>query len=383
MSIKNLIREKIVQSPNQRITFAEYMEIVLYHPQYGYYGSGKVKIGARGDFFTSSSLGADFGELLAEQFVEMWEIIGHPAPFTLVEMGAGTGILAQDILAYVQQKYPDFFKNIEYIIIEQSEGLRKQQQNLLQEWEKKVSFFSNLKEMAAESIIGCCFSNELIDAFPVHRIKIMGGKIEEIYVSYVEEQLVEVSGKPSTNQLIEYFNLVEIELSSKAYPDGYCTEVNLAALTWLETVARCLKRGYVLTIDYGYSAQNYYHPQRYQGTLQCYYHHRCHNNPYVNIGEQDITTHADFTALEYQGKLWGLEPVGKTKQGMFLMALGLGARLTALASGKFTFMEVIERRDALHQLINPTGLGKFAVLLQSKRLREHEKKMLKGFNLSE
>ncbi|NES82150.1 MAG: class I SAM-dependent methyltransferase [Moorea sp. SIO2B7] len=384
--IKNILIENIQASPQQRITFAEYMNLVLYHPQFGYYSSGTVEIGSQGDFFTSSSLGTDFGELLAEQFVNMWQILGYPTPFTLIEMGAGSGMLAIDILQYLQHYYPDFFAILEYIIVEQAEGLIERQQALLRE---KFDNYLKLawkywQDIPEDSIIGCCFSNELVDALPVHQIIIEDGQLREIYLTISEDNLIEIIAEPSTPKLGEYFKLVGIDLPSNNYSDGYRTEVNLVALEWVETIAKRLQRGYLLTIDYGYTAQRYYHPQRYQGTLQCYYQHRRHNNPYSNIGHQDITAHVDFTALERQGELWGLKKLGFTQQGMFLMALGLGDRLSALSGGKFNFQEVLKRRDSLHQLIEPHGLGGFGVLVQSKGLTEKERNSLfKGLNFSE
>ncbi|MEM8781080.1 MAG: SAM-dependent methyltransferase, partial [Cyanobacteria bacterium P01_G01_bin.49] len=237
-------------------------------------------------------------------------------------------------------------------------------------------------EIADNSIRGCIFSNELIDAFPVHRVVIQNNVLKEIYVTLADNQLKETVKEISTPQLLEYFQLVEINITDNQYPENYQTEINLKALDWLKTVAKKLKKGYLLTIDYGYSASKYYHPQRYQGTLNCYYQHRHHHNPYVNIGKQDITAHVDFTALEKQGELLELETLGLTKQGLFLMALGLGDRLAELSNGQYALPEILNRRDALHQLINPTGLGGFKILVQGKELREAEKeRSLKGLKL--
>lgn len=377
----NIIRDRIATSPSQRITFAEYMNLVLYHPQYGYYSSGTVAIGAKGDFFTSSSLGSDFGELLAEQFIDIWHILGCPTPFILVEMGAGSGLLASDILSYLQNNNPDLLAILEYIIVEQSEGLIERQQDLLKSWlENDINIsWKSWQEIPEESIVGCLFSNELVDALPVHQIILVEGELKEIYIGYSQERFIEIIDDIFTSKLAEYFNLVGINLLSDTYSDGYRTEVNLSALDWLETVSKKLKRGYLLTIDYGYTAQRYYNPQRNRGTLQCYYQHRRHNDPYINIGTQDITTHVDFTALERQGELCGLQKVGFTQQGLFLMALGIGDRLNDLSSGKFNFQQILQRRDALHQLIDPAGLGGFGVLIQSKGLSQEENaRSLKG-----
>ena len=169
------------------------------------------------------------------------------------------------------------------------------------------------------------------------------------------------------------------------YPEGYRTEVNLAALDWLETVSDRLQRGYVVTIDYGYPASRYYAPARSQGTLQCYYQHQHHGDPYIHVGQQDLTAHVNFTALERQGDRCGLQNLGFTQQGLFLMALGLGDRLTALSAGGSTIAtaddisRIFQRREVLHSLMDPMGLGNFGVLVQSKGLSDAEQeRSLKG-----
>ncbi|WP_413172198.1 class I SAM-dependent methyltransferase [Anabaena azotica] len=372
------IAQRINTSPQRRITFAEYMDMALYHPEHGYYSSDAVKIGFRGgDFFTSSSLGNDFGELLAVQFFQMWEILGQPSPFHLVEMGAGQGTLASHILNYLKLQHPDFLTALEYIIVEKSPSLRTQQQQKLEDFSVR---WCNLEEITPNSIVGCFFSNELVDAFPVHQFILEAGELREIYVTTQENgentasdfSFIEVVGEVSTAQLAAYFDLVGIELNPNVYEDGYRSEINLAALDWLGIVADCLQRGYVLTIDYGYPSSRYYHPRRSQGTLQCYYHHRYHDHPYINIGRQDITAHVDFTALENWGKRCGLDVVGFTQQGLFLMALGLGERIASLSYQEQPISQLLNRREALHQLIEPTGLGNFGVLVQSKGLKNEE-----------
>lgn len=377
------LASRIAESPQHRITFAQYMDMVLYHPAHGYYATKTEKIGVQGDFFTSPLLGADFGELLAKQFVQMWEILGKPAPFSLVEMGAGQGILAGDILKYLKLHYSDFFAVLDYTIVEKSSALRQEQQQRLQEFSLR---WCNLEEISTNSITGCFFSNELVDALPVHQFTLQQGRLREIYITTKNLtpqppslqgkggiEFIEVIEELSTPELVKYFDLVNIKLLSNAYPDGYRSEVNLAALDWLKMVGDKLKRGYVLTIDYGYPASRYYSRTRSQGTLQCYYQHRHHDNPYINIGRQDITAHVDFTALERWGDRCGLHKVGFTQQGLFLMALGIGDRIATVSNitGQ-SIQEILRRREALHQLINPQGLGGFGVLVQSKGLTEEE-----------
>jgi SAM-dependent MidA family methyltransferase len=374
----DLICERIAATPQQRITFAEYMDLALYHPQYGYYNGDRPNIGKQGDFITSPHWSADFAEVLGEQFVEMWQILGKPDAFAIVEMGAGRGTFAAHLLQYLQRQYPDLFKILEYIIVE---VLLAQQQQQLAEF--KTVKWCDWDEIANNSIVGCFFSNELVDAFPVHQFIVEKGEIREIYVAAAEEQnkqsgskFIEVAGELSTPKIAEYFDLVGIDLSATVYADGYRSEVNLAALDWIKTVAAKLQRGYLLTIDYGHPAHRYYNPRRTDGTLQCYYRHRYHSNPYINIGRQDLTAHADFTALEKQGELCGLEVMGFTQQALFLMRLGVGDRIASLSTNDAEVLDLttfLRRREALHQLIDPMGLGGFGVLVQCKGLKDEEK----------
>ncbi len=416
------IANRIIDSPQRRITFAEYMDMVLYHPEHGYYSSA-VKLGLKGgDFFTSVHLGADFGEMLAVQFAQMWEILGRPVPFSLVEMGAGQGLLATHILKYHQQHHPDFFAILKYVIVEKSPSLKQEQQQRLQDF---PVHWCNLEDIPPNSITGCFFSNELVDALPVHQFILEDGELREIYVTVqggdeaggrgqeaggrgqgespinkftspsphtpptpqtppTSPSLTEVTGEASTPKLAEYLDLVGIDVTQKVYEDGYRSEINLAALDWLSIVADRLQRGYVLTIDYGYPASRYYNPRRSQGTLQCYYHHRHHNNPYVNIGQQDITAHVDFTALEKWGDHCSLNQAGFTQQGLFLMMLGLGDRIAAISHQQQALSQLLQRRETLHQLIDPSGLGGFGVLVQSKGLNKIEiSQPLKGLTVPE
>jgi SAM-dependent MidA family methyltransferase len=376
MALQDAIMKRIAESHSHRITFAEFMELALYHPQFGYYTVARPKIGATGDFFTAPHLAADFGELLADQFAQCWQILGCPAPFTLIEMGAGQGILAMDIVGYLQRAYPVLLENLQYVIVERSlTHIREQQQQLSQWLEVGAAIrWCGLEEIPLHSVQGCFFSNELVDAFPVHQVIAEAGDLKEIYVAMEETadgfRLTEVIDQVSTPMLIDYFTQLDIDLTAPPYGDLYRTEVNLAVKPWLETIATRLDRGYVLTIDYGYPSDRYYHPNRSSGTLQCYYRHSHHSDPYANLGQQDITAHVNFTALERFGGACGLATVGSTKQAAFLMALGLGDRIAAISQSPDATLPnlqaLLQRRSALHDLINPMGFGEFGVLIQSK-----------------
>lgn len=380
-----IITDRILAQADRRIPFALFMELALYHPQHGYYTTNSNREGIQRDFFTSPHLGHDFGELLAIQFAEMWELLDRPRPFTLVEMGAGQGLLVADIVRYLHRHHFECFEVLEYVILEKSPGLIATQQQRLQSlthsWDGLQ--WRTWAEIPTGSIVGCCFSNELVDALPVHLVQAEAGELQEVYVTIdpVAQTFQEILGPLSTRRLSDYFKLVGVDLLNDRYSTPYRTEVNLAALAWINTVADRLQQGYVLTIDYGYNADRYYSPTRSEGTLQCYSQHRHHNDPYWAIGYQDITAHVDFTALERQGQQAGLQKVDFTQQGLFLMALGLGDRLNALSSpnSDLTVQDILQRRETLHALIDPNGLGNFGVLIQSKG--QENRSPLKGLTI--
>ena len=273
-ALQKILEAEIASSTQKRISFAKYMELALYHSDYGYYNSGITTIGKRGDFFTSSSLGKDFGELLGIQFKQMWHNLGCPNPFYLVEMGAGNGELAQDILNYFKIEHDEvFIQALRYAIVEQSPALIEVQQQQLKPFTAFDLKWKTWSDFSDRSIEGCFFSNELVDAFPVHLVTKKGNKLQEIYLSLEQGKLTETVDDLCEERINQYFDLVDIDLSQPEYPSNYRTEVNLNALDWLSTVCNKLKRGYTLTIDYGYTAAKYYRPSRSQGTLQCYFQH--------------------------------------------------------------------------------------------------------------
>lgn len=365
--------------------FAEFMALALYHPVKGYYVTQALNIGARGDFYTSPHLSPLFGECLARQVIDCWEIMGQPIAFELIEMGAGQGILAADILQAIAQICPKLSERLTYGIIERSPSLKLAQRHHLAAWGSIVQW-REWETIEPASIQGCFISNELVDAFPVHQVVWQDQALQEVYVGLDGDRVKEELGPLSTPELQEYFD--RLGISFKYYPDGYRTEVNLNATDWIQTLANRLHQGYVLTIDYGYSADRYYNTRRTSGTLQCYYQHQTNSNPYLNIGLQDITAHVDFTTLVQRGEEAGLTTLGLTQQAYFLMALGLGDRIAALSQTETQNIQEInnrlQTRAALHKLIDPTGLGNFYILIQSKNLSPTESsRSLRGLTIPE
>jgi SAM-dependent MidA family methyltransferase len=337
------------------------MELALYHPQYGYYmrqpdGVDHERIGWSGDFYTSSDVHPILGRAIAAQARQMDELLGRPSPFTIVEMGAGKGLLARDCLAAIHAKQDDFASRVRYVLIERSPAMQALQQQYLTPWLNKsgfVTWIEGLGALAPESVTGLFFSNELVDAFPVHRIQMVAGQVKELFVNCRDGRFEECL-KPLSNPALER----HLRRLNPIWPDGYRTEVNLQALEWMEQVAQRIDRGFVLTIDYGHTAQDLYGPDRKDGTFLCYYQQLTGDVPYVRIGEQDMTAHVDFTSLATVGAAAGLSVTGFTNQMSFLMGLGVDDMIGQLDP------ESPEFGAAIH-LLKPDGMGRtFKILVQ-------------------
>lgn len=374
-ALHKLILERIYRAG--QLTFPEFMQMALYEPGLGYYTRQPNLIGARGDFYTAPHLTPVFGELLARQLAACWEQLGQPANFQLVEMGAGQGVLAGDILGWFYRNRPESWPTLTYTIVEVSEFLIQGQRRRLQAVGQSLGgldllahvVWRDLANIEDAEITGICLSNELVDAFPVHLVQLEGGKLVEIYVvADASGQLLEQIGPLSTTDLANYFEGLGLDLTDGSYPEGYRTEVNLAAPLWLAQVAAKLKHGYVLTIDYGYTAARRFSPYRSQGTLQCYFNHTINHNPYLRVGGQDITTHVDFSSLMLTGERNGLKTESFETQAEFLTRWGIAEKFIELSAegSDRSPNERMTEHAALLKLISPTEMGNFGVLLQSK-----------------
>ncbi len=306
MSLSEIIIKEIQEKGP--ISFRDFMEMALYYPELGYYTSSNNKIGKKGDFYTSPNLSSAFGEMLAKQLEEMWHILGE-RKFTVVEIGAGTGLLSMDVLKCLNRN-KELSEELGYCIVEKSPELREEQKKFLG---SSVKWCDSIQELSG--LEGCIFSNEVVDAFPVHQV-VMDEELMEIYVDY-DDGFIEIL-KPAHEELKNYFSELGVVL-----PSGYRTEINLDALKWIERIASSLNRGFVITIDYGYPSSELYQDYRDRGTSMCYHKHTANENPYEHIGEQDITSHVNFSALSRWGRRNGLEKCGFTDQMHFLMGLGI------------------------------------------------------------
>lgn len=369
------LREKIIERIKSEgpINFETFMEMALYYPGLGYYTKNSTKIGRTGDFYTSPHLHSIFGAMIGRQMEEMWTIIGKPDIFHVVEMGAGMGYLAKDMLEYLngkgrraKSKEEKFFEHIRYTIVELNPAVRAKQQEMLSEFSEKVKWVSHINEL--KPITGCFLSNELLDAFPVRLIEVSDNRLIEIYVSIDGNNLVEVK-MPCSIEVKEYLNEFGIDLT-----EGYKTEVNLKIKEWLNGVNNKLSKGFILTVDYGYPSQDYYSEDRNRGTLLCYYHHQINENPYQNIGEQDLTAHVNFSSLKKWGNELGLKTLGFCSQGTYFVSLGIDEVIIDLYGDSPDVFDVAKIKG----LILPQGMGEsHKVMIQYKGKDEPK---LRGFS---
>jgi SAM-dependent MidA family methyltransferase len=342
------------------ITFERYMELCLYHPEYGYYTQGRDRTGVAGDYFTSPDLHPVFARLLARQAAEMWDMLGRPAPFSWVEMGAGRGLFAQDFLSWVKSVLPDFALALEYMAIEPGprQGARLRERLAEKGLAGAVRLLENLEQLTP--ITGCFFSNELVDAFPVAVVTRAGGHLREVYVAARDDELCEELG-PIRNPAIA----TAVTRYANQLQEGCRVEVNLMATQWMRTVAEKLTRGFVITIDYGDLAKYIYIEDRPQGTLLAYRRHWPSEDLFSAPGQVDLTAHVDFSALIDAGNHAGVEFTGFTSQEKFLLALGEENEFADLYEPGASEVENLKARLKLKRLIHPEGMGNiFKVLVQ-------------------
>lgn len=348
------------------LTFERYMELCLYHPEFGYYRREFGRTGVRGDYFTSPDLHPIFARLTARQAAEMWTILGKPGRFAWVEMGPGNGRFAVDFLRWTERSRPEFREALEYIAIEPGDLPREALHRKLSDegFADSVRVVASLEQI--ESVTGCFFSNELVDSFPVAVVARVGGRLKEVYVSADESGLRESYGPISDSRIA-----AAVARYAKDLNEGDRVEVNRRAAIWMGAVAEKLVRGFVITIDYGDLAERLYTPDRQRGTLLACRNHRVSEDFYQAPGEQDLTSHVNFSALIDEGKVQGLELTGLTTQEKFLMALGETTQFEDLYDAGMSEAEKLEARLKLKRLIFPgesgegRGMGDiFKVLIQ-------------------
>lgn len=360
MSPETEIRRRIRETGP--IPFAEFMELALYWPAGGYYAgrsAAAAPFGPAGDYYTSPLAHPVFGALLAIQLYQGWQLLNCPNPFVVVELGAGNGLLSRDIIAAAAHLPNGFANCLRYLCIDRYNPAGPAH---------KTDTAAGIARITAaglplRGLRGVILSNELLDAFPVHQVKMEGGQLREVYIAIdASGALTETLAAPSTPALAARLEELNIHLA-----EGQTAEINLQLDDWAGEIAAALDTGFVLTIDYGRPAAELYDYQRRpRGTLTAYYRHTQTDAPLRNIGRQDLTAQVDFTAVVNAGRRAGLTPLNLATQGPFLRNLGLDSFRRRLAAIPLSRRDLAANRAGLAALANPGGMGAFKVLAQGK-----------------
>jgi SAM-dependent MidA family methyltransferase len=364
---------EIIRSQIEReglISFARFMDLALYHPQHGYYETNAQFIGKTGDYFTSVSVGPLFGELLAFQFAEWLEGGQQTLPRTratiqFVEAGAHDGQLATDILSWLRRHQPTLFGALEYWIVEPSDQRRTWQERRLSEFAPQVRWLQQIpkpnERSDFQSVSGVIFSNELLDALPTHRLG----------WSAFQQQWFEWGVGVEADRFVWRLMPLGAEAQSAvpwlpedltaALPDGFTTEICPGAQEWWRDAGRWLERGRLVTFDYGLRAEEFFLPHRAQGTLRAYHRHHLTTELIAQPGEQDLTGHVNFSALQRAGEAMRLETETFSTQSQFLVQIFERAQKATAEFGEWTR----ERTRQFQTLTHPDHFGRnFHVLVQ-------------------
>lgn len=354
----NIIQQKTRKKP---ISFAEYMRLVLYHPEWGYYCNGRAIIGEKGDFVTAPSIGQTFSKAITLQFLQVFESLENPA---IVELGAGRGQMAVGILSTLPLHQ---HKTVPYYILEISSHLMDVQktaiQNLCPAALDNVHWIRSLDELP-QNFEGIIVGNEFLDALPVEIFKIdEKQKILQGQVELKEQALTLTFNDKPTPDFIEAVQS-ELEELSEPLPPGFLSEINLNLNQWHQAIGQVLNKGVVFWVDYGFSRDEYFHEQRSEGTIMCHHQHKTHSDYFHHIGLQDVTAHVNFSHVAQSADDNGLDVLGYTNQAAFLLALNI--------------LNQTEAQDIKQQTLNSQELQ---VLLQPHEMGELFKVIALGKNI--
>jgi SAM-dependent MidA family methyltransferase len=357
----NSLREKIAQEIRSHgpIAFSRYMELCLYDLELGYYSRAAEQFGKAGDFYTSSDVHAVFGRLMARQFEEMWRVLGSPEQITIAELGPGRGLFAQDVLDWSEKKFPEFFRALHYVLVEQSPALRRRIETSLRSRldTGKAQLLFDKRPVAGPAII---FANEFFDALPVDIVSDRGSLRIDVQPSGAMVAKFTESWVPSSAQELEFLDRYSVHPESAER-----LEVHLRAQRSLAQAAD-FDRGFLIIIDYGYTRAEQL-AGRHRGTLKAIRQHAVSANPYEAPGEQDITADVNFTALALAAEANGLRAEKLVTQSQFLMGIGEGNQFADALEDCRLPQERAKVALQLKHLVTPAGMGEsFHVLVASK-----------------
>lgn len=356
-----------------RIRFSEFMNIALYQPGLGYYSGGLQKFGDKGDFITAPEVSPLFAQCLAGQVAEVFQNIRKTSDEKqfIIEFGAGSGVLAVDVLLQLEKldALPE-----KYLILELTAELQGRQKEIIRQKAAhlydRVRWLEQLPDDVSNAVV---IANEVLDAMPVECFRVNGKKIETLMVAVEDEKLV--ASYTADGKLDDKIESIqqrsEIELA-----DGYRSEINPAIAGWLSAIENKIKRSVILLIDYGYNEKEYYHPDRSEGTLMCYYRHKAHGDYFWWPGLQDITAFVNFTDVAYSAVDAGLDMAGYTTQAAFLLANGISDLHASQVTDEV--QQQIKLSQQIKTLTLPSEMGdRFKVMALTKNYDEP----LKGFSM--
>lgn len=348
--LEQLIRQKI--HSHSKISFKHFMELCLYHPEFGYYSG----VAPFRDYYTNVDV-PYFAEILAQILYKYWhENFNHDSDFKIIELAAGSGKLAKKIMETIKTQMPDFYERLNYIGIEKSSKRLKMCEELISLFPEKLQFLPefNYKE---NSLVGIIFSNEFFDALPVHRIFKKENQIFEIFIN---ENLKEIFLAPR-KEVEDY--LLWLGSGPK---EGCAAEAHIESREWIKKLCKSLASGFVLTIDYGFETEELYSSFRKEGTLLCHFKHQTNKNFYCRLGEQDMTCHINFSTLIKEAQHWNVKTVAFQTQSQFFIENGLEKFVKEIPSIQEPRAR-LRASSSLKSLIHPEGMGgAFKVLLQKK-----------------
>lgn len=335
-----VIRDEIARAGGA-LPFARFMELALYAPGLGYYSAGRRKFGAAGDFVTAPEMGNLLARCLARNIAPVLRELPNS---DLLEAGAGSGALAADLLLALEER-----KQLprRYFILEVSAELRARQRATLAQRAAHLAGRVQWLDDLPPTFRGVVLGNELLDAMPVQRFRVANGAPRELHVAWEQDRFAWREAPPGA----ELESIVAPRIAPLALADGYSSEAGLTAEGWVRTMAERLAAGVLLLLDYGFPRHEFYHAQRVHGTLMCHYRQRAHADPLILVGLQDITAHIDFTAVAEAAHGAGLDILGYTGQGQFLVASGI-AELANLPDPRtrLTLTQEIKKLTLPHEM---------------------------------
>jgi len=346
------------------ISFRDWMQTALYDEREGYYcRPDRIRQGRAGDYRTAPETSSLFAATFANYFAKWFADLGFPRAWTIFEAGAGLGEFAYGILNNLRASYPGVYAATSYVIDEVSPAAHHRAASRLSEFAGRLTF-KRLAEIDHPATVGICFSNELIDAFPVHRVIGRNGKLRELGVGLNEDDFAWVERDPEP-RVAEYCRRIDLQLS-----EGQIAEINLEAEGFISLAAGLVERGVLVAVDYGAERTELLgSPERFAGTLRAFHRHQIVDDVLARPGEQDLTTTVDWTQIREAGERARLETVRHERLDQFLLREGLLDMLERLASEMANEAEVLRLRTGAREMIMPHGMAAaFQILLQRKVL---------------